>query len=597
MQFQGTFAHRKVRPRNPEPPGRTVGHRMKLPIDRSANPNTDAVTVLLGSVSEAARALAAAQSASTKLPKLSVGSSIIVDSSRDRWLEPDYALALSSSCRRRKDRLARVFGVIGLTLAAVALPADFTFQFPFSDFWRHFPIDRGIEVASPSLGPDFGIRHETAVPRLIVNSSRAVSGEPAPLGVALQGQADRAVVVITGLAPGMELSAGSSVGVDTWEVLATDLGDTWIGPPKNFIGSVELVAELRLSDNKISDRQAVYVHWVPVTSATPVVPQLDERFIAEAQTISAAPEQKQGDSPETSAEPQFYLQSAQSQSEIKIIAAARSLPTLSQNQFDQEAVKAAPADSVSMQEQPELDEVQTLRSISRTQAPNHFDQKEIAAAPPNLPSAAPGQLAQDETATVPMISTAPAQSLSAQDIVAVSAGLPTPAQKKLDQETIAAQPILASALPKKLVMAESRPSPTPLQYQPNRDDVRTAPTVPKSQGQLDPEQLTAGPPTSSPPQRALDNEEIAALLRRAKNLIASGDIAAARLLLLRAADANDPKAALALGATYDPLVLRELRVYGLTADAAMARVWYEKARAFGSVAATRRLEMLTTGAR
>jgi hypothetical protein len=415
--------------------------------------------------------------------------------------------------------------------------------------------------------------------------------------VALQGQADRAVVVITGLAPGMELSAGSSVGVDTWEVLATDLGDTWIGPPKNFIGSVELVAELRLSDNKISDRQAVYVHWVPVTSATPVVPQLDERFIAEAQTISAAPEQKQGDSPETSAEPQFYLQSAQSQSEIKIIAAARSLPTLSQNQFDQEAVKAAPADSVSMQEQPELDEVQTLRSISRTQAPNHFDQKEIAAAPPNLPSAAPGQLAQDETATVPMISTAPAQSLSAQDIVAVSAGLPTPAQKKLDQETIAAQPILASALPKKLVMAESRPSPTPLQYQPNRDDVRTAPTVPKSQGQLDPEQLTAGPPTSSPPQRALDNEEIAALLRRAKNLIASGDIAAARLLLLRAADANDPKAALALGATYDPLVLRELRVYGLTADAAMARVWYEKARAFGSVAATRRLEMLTTGAR
>jgi TPR repeat protein len=411
--------------------------------------------------------------------------------------------------------------------------------------------------------------------------------------VALQGQADRAVVVITGLAPGMQLSAGNSVGVDTWKVLATDLGDTWIGPPENFIGSVELVAELRLSDNKISDRQAVQIHWAPATSPTAIVPQSAERPIAEAQTIAVGPAQKRGDSPETSAKPQFYLQSAQSQSEIKIIAAAPSLPTLSQNHFDQEAVKAASADSVTYaQEQSQPGEVQTLQSTSRTQVPNHFDQKEIAATRPNLPSAAPGQLAQDETATVPMISPAPAQNRSAQDIVAVSAGLPTPAQNNLDQEIIAAQPILASALPKKLVMAEPRPSPTSVQYQ--RDDVRTAPTVPKSQG-LDPEQTTA--PTSSPPQRALDNEEIAVLLRRGKDLIASGDIAAARLVLQRAADANNPEAALALGATYDPLVLRELRVYGLAADPVMARTWYEKARAFGSVAATRRLEKLTTEAR
>ena len=40
-----------------------------------------------------------------------------------------------------------------------------------------------------------------------------------------------------------------------------------------------------------------------------------------------------------------------------------------------------------------------------------------------------------------------------------------------------------------------------------------------------------------------------------------------------------------------------LKVYGLTADPAMARSWYEKARAFGSDTATRRIEMLTTGVR
>jgi TPR repeat protein len=96
-------------------------------------------------------------------------------------------------------------------------------------------------------------------------------------------------------------------------------------------------------------------------------------------------------------------------------------------------------------------------------------------------------------------------------------------------------------------------------------------------------------------QRQLDGQEIMVLLKRGKDLIATGDLAAARLALRRAADANNAEAALALGATYDPFVLRELKVYGFTPDAAMARVWYEKARDLGSPAAPRRLEMLTQG--
>ena len=75
--------------------------------------------------------------------------------------------------------------------------------------------------------------------------------------------------------------------------------------------------------------------------------------------------------------------------------------------------------------------------------------------------------------------------------------------------------------------------------------------------------------------------------------MASGDLAAARIVLRRAVDANNAEAALALAATYDPLVLRELKVYGFTGDAAIARIWYEKAAELGSSAAPRRLEMLT----
>ena len=77
--------------------------------------------------------------------------------------------------------------------------------------------------------------------------------------------------------------------------------------------------------------------------------------------------------------------------------------------------------------------------------------------------------------------------------------------------------------------------------------------------------------------------------------MASGDFAAARIVLRRAVDANNAEAALALAATYDPFVLRELKAYGFTGDAAMARTWYEKAAELGSPVASRRLEILARG--
>jgi len=72
-----------------------------------------------------------------------------------------------------------------------------------------------------------------------------------------------------------------------------------------------------------------------------------------------------------------------------------------------------------------------------------------------------------------------------------------------------------------------------------------------------------------------------------------------RAVLRKAAEANNAEAALGVAATYDPIVLRELKVYGFTPDATLARLWYEKATELGSQAAPRRLEMLTqsTGTR
>ena len=94
------------------------------------------------------------------------------------------------------------------------------------------------------------------------------------------------------------------------------------------------------------------------------------------------------------------------------------------------------------------------------------------------------------------------------------------------------------------------------------------------------------------PTRPLASDQIAAFLKRGQELVASGDITAAHVMLLRAAEARDPQAALALAATFDPIILERTRAYGVVPDVSSARAWYEKAKEFGSEEAPRRLEML-----
>jgi Caspase domain len=229
------------------------------------------------------------------------------------------------------------------------------------------------------------------IPRLTFQGSRGLKGEPVPLGVTLHGRADGAVVTVAGLAPGMTLSAGYALGAGVWRVPAADLAKTWIGPPTDFVGAVDLVAEVHIAETLVH-RRLLQFEWTPTPAAVAVA-----------------------------------------------------LPPV-------------------------------------------------------------GTQRQQPPATV------------------------TPPR----------QPI--------------------------------------------------------PQTRQVDREEIALLVKRGRDLMASGDVSAARLVLQRAAEARDADAAMALAATYDPAVLRQLKVYGLTGDVAMARTWYEKAREFGSAAASERLELLAKGA-
>jgi hypothetical protein len=149
-----------------------------------------------------------------------------------------------------------------------------------------------------------------------------------------------------------------------------------------------------------------------------------------------------------------------------------------------------------------------------------------------------------------------------------------------------------------------RPGPQVLARRPELDDPKAG-TRPEFRPELRPEpKLEQRPeqkpepvPEGKPAPQAIDPPEIAALLKRGQDYLQNGDIVSARLMLRRAATAGDPHAALMLGATFDPIVLRDLGVLGFTPDPAQARTWYQRAADAGLPEASRRLERLVKTAR
>lgn len=120
------------------------------------------------------------------------------------------------------------------------------------------------------------------------------------------------------------------------------------------------------------------------------------------------------------------------------------------------------------------------------------------------------------------------------------------------------------------------------------------PSTPPSTQSKAPEPPAPAPAAPPAQARKLNADEVAAMLARGEELLIQGDIASARLLLQRAADAQDARAAFALASSFDPIELKRLGVYGATPDVKQARDWYEKAKVYGSREAPKRLELLAS---
>jgi hypothetical protein len=180
----------------------------------------------------------------------------------------------------------------------------------------------------------------------------------------------------------------------------------------------------------------------------------------------------------------------------------------------------------------------------------------------------------------------------------------TPAPEAAPRQTVAA---VAATTPAVVAApAIAAPSAAPSAALPSRDDIalalraahqNQAPAEIQQQPALAAAPAMAAPAMAvpapaAPPARRIDSEELANLMTRAKALLASGDISPARLLLERAAQAQDASAALMLAQTYDPTVLGTQDIRNITPDPALARSWYQRAAQLGSADAQRRLSQL-----
>jgi hypothetical protein len=181
---------------------------------------------------------------------------------------------------------------------------------------------------------------------------------------------------------------------------------------------------------------------------------------------------------------------------------------------------------------------------------------------------------------------------------------PYPARSVVTREEFLPEDSVPAAPPRQTAAAATANTPTmvagpalaatsaPL---PSRDEIAIALRTAHQQAPAEIQQqptVAAPPPVAAAPARRIDSAELANLMTRAKSLLQSGDISPARLLLERAAEAQEASAALLLAQTYDPTVLGTQDIRNITPDPAMARQWYQRAAQLGSVDAQRRLSQL-----
>ena len=206
----------------------------------------------------------------------------LAEASDDMSAPPDPALQLANS---------RIFGAKGLIVVATAAVAG-----AVAYLWNSPNAPDRVEVASAVGGAPASL--DVREPPVV--SAPSVQPSPPPVSAlrwSLFSQSDEATarerarqltikaarlwkvnaaarvivspvdsaldvdVVISGLAPGSAVSFGAAAGPNRWRLPLKDLNRAAITPPRDFVGIMDLIMELRFANDTVVDRKGVLLEW------------------------------------------------------------------------------------------------------------------------------------------------------------------------------------------------------------------------------------------------------------------------------------------------------------------------------------------------
>jgi hypothetical protein len=129
-------------------------------------------------------------------------------------------------------------------------------------------------MVTPLFEDSSRARTPTKLPRLVVKGQKGFVNEPLPLGVSLNNATGGERVILAGLAIGTSLSAGTLLGLTSWQMFARDVGNAFVYAPKDFVGVMDAAIDLRSPSDWLMASQTVRLEWLQKNEER-LAPQLD----------------------------------------------------------------------------------------------------------------------------------------------------------------------------------------------------------------------------------------------------------------------------------------------------------------------------------
>lgn len=128
-----------------------------------------------------------------------------------------------------------------------------------------FSVDRAMEPLAERLDAAAAALREASRPLVkpvvTATDSIGIADSPLPLSMAVTNYTPDTQVIFSGLAAGSTLTSGVSLGERRWRLDIENLANTYVIPPRGYVGFMKLVAELRDIDGRSLSYIPVRLTW------------------------------------------------------------------------------------------------------------------------------------------------------------------------------------------------------------------------------------------------------------------------------------------------------------------------------------------------